>query len=73
VLPPSRQAPDEELISLIVFLEAEVDTVIAPIAGAVAGAVAGGTDFEPVVAGEWLRAREAAATVAIPEKALSPE
>jgi isopenicillin N synthase-like dioxygenase len=55
VLPPPREAPDEELISLIVFLEAEVDTVIRP--------VAGDMDFEPVVAGEWLRAREAAATV----------
>jgi isopenicillin N synthase-like dioxygenase len=58
VLPPSQQAPDEELISLIVFLEAEVDTVIAPIAG--------DKEFEPVVAGEWLRAREAAATVLSP-------
>ena len=55
VLPPPREAPGEELISLIVFLEAEVDTVIRP--------VAGDKDFEPVVAGEWLRAREAAATV----------
>jgi len=58
VLPPPRNAPDEELISLIVFLEAEVDTVIRP--------VAGNNDLEPVVAGEWLRAREAAATVAQP-------
>jgi hypothetical protein len=32
-----------------------VDTLIEP--------VAGGKAFEPVVAGEWLRAREAAATV----------
>ena len=55
VLPPPPQAPDEELISLIVFLEAEVDTVIRP--------VAGNRDLKPVVAGEWLRAREAAATV----------
>jgi isopenicillin N synthase-like dioxygenase len=55
VLPPQDQAPDEDLISLIVFLEAEVDTVIRP--------VAGDTDAEPAVAGEWLRAREAAATV----------
>jgi isopenicillin N synthase-like dioxygenase len=55
VLPPPREAPDEELISLIVFLEAEVDTVIRP--------VAGDRNLEPVVAGEWLRAREAAATV----------
>jgi len=38
-----------------VFLEAEVDTVIRP--------VAGNRDIEPVIAGEWLRAREAAATV----------
>jgi isopenicillin N synthase-like dioxygenase len=55
VLPPSDQAPDEDLISLIVFLEADVDTVIRP--------VAGDREFEPVVAGDWLRAREAAATV----------
>ena len=55
VLPPPAEAPDEELISLIVFLEAEMDTVIRPVAGR--------RDVEPVVAGEWLRAREAAATV----------
>jgi len=55
VLPPPAQAPDEELISLIVFLEAEVDTVIKP--------VAGDRGIEPVVAGVWLREREAAATV----------
>jgi isopenicillin N synthase-like dioxygenase len=56
VLPPPPENPDEELISLIVFLEAEVHTVIAPIAG--------DDDFEPVVAGEWLLERAAAATVA---------
>jgi isopenicillin N synthase-like dioxygenase len=55
VLPPPEQAPDEELISLIVFLEAEVDTVITP--------VAGNRELAPVVAGEWLRSREASATV----------
>lgn len=55
VLPPPAQAPEEELISLIVFLEAEVDTVIRP--------VTGDRDLEPVTAGEWLRARESAATV----------
>ncbi len=55
VLPPPRQAPDEELISLIVFLEAEVNTVVRP--------VTGNAGLGPVVAGEWLRAREAAATV----------
>jgi isopenicillin N synthase-like dioxygenase len=55
VLPPSPEAPDEELISLIVFLEADVDTVIRPIAGA--------ADFAPIVAGEYLLERAAAATV----------
>jgi hypothetical protein len=38
-----------------VFLEAEVDTVIKP--------VAGNHELAPVVAGEWLRSREASATV----------
>lgn len=37
------------------FLEAEVDTVITP--------VSGNRDLEPVVAGEWLAVRAAAATV----------
>lgn len=55
VLPPPPEDPDEELISLIVFLEAEVDTVITP--------VTGNRDLEPVVAGEWLAGRAAAATV----------
>ncbi len=55
VLPPPDQAPEEELISLIVFLEAEVDTVIRP--------VTGNRGLQPVVAGEWLRSRELAATV----------
>jgi isopenicillin N synthase-like dioxygenase len=56
VLPPPGRAPDEELISLIVFLEAEMDTVISP--------VAGHRELAPVVAGDWYRARESAATVA---------
>lgn len=55
VLPPPDQAPDEELVSLIVFLEAEMDTVISP--------VTGDRDLAPVVAGEWYRARELSATV----------
>lgn len=54
VLPPPQEAPDEELISLIVFLEVEVGTVIRP--------AVGDKDFEPVVAGEWLLERAAAAT-----------
>jgi isopenicillin N synthase-like dioxygenase len=56
VLPPPDQAPDEELISLIVFLEAEMDTVISP--------VAGHRELAPVLAADWYRARESAATVA---------
>ena len=55
VLPPPEEAPNEELISLIVFLEAEMDTVISP--------VAGDRELAPVVAGDWYRARESAATV----------
>jgi len=55
VLPPPAQAPDEELISLIVFLEAEMDTVISPVAGDQA--------LPAVVAGDWYRVRESAATV----------
>ena len=55
VLPPPEKAPDEELISLIVFLEAEMDTVISP--------VAGNRELAPVVAGDWYRVRESAATV----------
>jgi isopenicillin N synthase-like dioxygenase len=55
VLPPPAEAPNEELVSLIVFLEAEVDTVIKP--------VTGNRELAPVVAGEWLRSRELAATV----------
>ena len=55
VLPPPEQAPSEELVSLIVFLEAEMDTVISP--------VAGNRELAPVVAGDWYRSRESAATV----------
>jgi isopenicillin N synthase-like dioxygenase len=55
VLPPPADAPDEELVSLIVFLEAEMDTVISP--------VAGDRSLKPVVAGDWYRIRESAATV----------
>jgi isopenicillin N synthase-like dioxygenase len=56
VLPPPAEAPQEELVSLIVFLEAEMDTVISPVAGNQA--------LEPVTAGDWYRLRESAATVA---------
>ena len=55
VLPPPEEAPNEELISLIVFLEAEMDTEISP--------VAGNRELAPVIAGDWYRARESAATM----------
>jgi isopenicillin N synthase-like dioxygenase len=53
VLPPSAEAPDEELISLIVFLEADMTTVIEPMTG----------DAEPVIAGDYFRERSNAASV----------
>ena len=55
VLPPPEQAPEEELISLIVFFDADVDTVIEP--------VTGNRELAPVVAGEWLLSRAASAAV----------
>jgi len=55
VLPPPAEAPQEELISLIVFFDADVDVVIEP--------VTGDRSLEPVVAGEWLAARAASAAV----------
>ena len=55
MLPPPAQAPGEELVSLIVFLEAEMDTLITP--------VTGHRELKPVVAGDWYRIRESAATV----------
>jgi isopenicillin N synthase-like dioxygenase len=56
VLPPPASAPGEELLSLIVFLQPDVDTVIEPIAA--------GAAYEPVVAGAYLRERARAAAVA---------
>jgi isopenicillin N synthase-like dioxygenase len=55
VLPPPEQAPEEELISLIVFFDADVDAVVEP--------VIGNRDLKPVVAGEWLASRAASAAV----------
>lgn len=55
VLPPPSQAPDEELISLILFHEADMDTVVEPLFP--------GTGYEPVKAADYLRERTAAASV----------
>jgi isopenicillin N synthase-like dioxygenase len=57
VLPPSDRAPDEELISLILFLEADVDTVVEPLPG-------GERTYPPVTVASYLRERADAATVA---------
>jgi isopenicillin N synthase-like dioxygenase len=48
VLPPSRQAPNEELFSLVFFFEADPDAVITPLKPPTGG----GEGKEPVVAGE---------------------
>ena len=55
VLPPPAEAPSEELISLIMFLEADPDTLIEPLRP--------GTSYQPVRAGEYLAERTLAATV----------
>ena len=55
MLPPPAEAPAEELISLIMFLEADPDTLIEPLRP--------GTSYQPVRAGEYLAERTLAATV----------
>ncbi len=56
VLPPSARDPDEELVSLILFHEADMDTVVEPLFP--------GTSYQPVTAADYLRERTAAASVA---------
>ncbi|MDX6355376.1 MAG: hypothetical protein QOF98_2279 [Streptomyces sp.] len=60
VLPPSPEAPEEELISLVMFFEADIDTVVESFEPPVGKA---GHSYEPVVAGAYLRGRSDAATV----------
>jgi isopenicillin N synthase-like dioxygenase len=55
VLPPPAEAPGEELISLIVFLEADVDALIEPIGP--------GSSYAPVTAGEYYLERLNAASI----------
>jgi isopenicillin N synthase-like dioxygenase len=52
VLAPSREAPDEELISLVFFFEADPDALVTP----VAPPAGGGCGLRPAVAGEFIRA-----------------
>ncbi len=56
VLPPSPEAPDEELVSLIVFLEVEPQTRSVPIDA---------DSGSGVIAGDWLLERASAASVAL--------
>lgn len=58
VLPPRADAPGEELISLIMFLEADADAVIRTLPAPV-----GSVTHPDVVAGAYLDERAAAATV----------
>jgi isopenicillin N synthase-like dioxygenase len=60
VLPPSAEAPDEELISLIMFFETDVTSVVEPFAAPIGG----GAWYAPVTAGDYVLERERAATVA---------
>ena len=59
VLPPHADAPDEELMSLIAFFEADPDVLVETFGPPIGH----GNEYEPVVAGEWLRSRAAAAQV----------
>ncbi|WP_157735397.1 2-oxoglutarate and iron-dependent oxygenase domain-containing protein [Pseudofrankia inefficax] len=56
VLPPPAEAPDEELLSLIVFLESDLDAIVEPLVA--------GTAYPPVMASTYLLERASAATVA---------
>ncbi|MFM9441109.1 isopenicillin N synthase family dioxygenase [Streptomyces acidiscabies] len=60
VLPPPADAPTEELISLIMFMEADMDQIVEPFAPPVGG----GTCYEPVLAADYFTQRARAATVA---------
>lgn len=59
VLPPSAEAPDEELISLIFFFEANLDQVIESFPPPLGRA----NDYQPVTAEDYLRSRYAAIAV----------
>jgi isopenicillin N synthase-like dioxygenase len=59
VLPPQAAAPDEDLVSLVYFYEADHDTVVEALQPPVGRA----NDYEPVVASEFLRERLDAITM----------
>ncbi|GAS93861.1 oxidoreductase, 2OG-Fe(II) oxygenase superfamily [Mycolicibacterium canariasense] len=59
VLPPSTDAPDEELISLIFFFEANLDQVIESFPPPLGRA----NDYQPVTTSDYLRSKYAAIAV----------
>jgi isopenicillin N synthase-like dioxygenase len=59
VLPPQSGAPAEELLSLVYFFEANLDSTIATFPPPTGG----GTTYEPVTTAEYLRGRLEAITV----------
>jgi isopenicillin N synthase-like dioxygenase len=61
VLPPPADAPGEELISLIMFMEADVDLEVTPLPAPIGLR----QDLAPVRYGEYLAERARAATVAL--------
>ena len=59
VLPPPSRSPGEELISLIMFMEADFDTVVSPLPAPIGQR----QDYAPVVAADFFLERSQAATV----------
>jgi isopenicillin N synthase-like dioxygenase len=59
VLPPQAEAPDEDLVSLVYFYEADHDTVVQALQPPIGKA----NDYPPVVAADFLRERLDAITV----------
>ncbi|MFF0488537.1 isopenicillin N synthase family dioxygenase [Nocardia sp. NPDC004068] len=59
VLPPPPEAPTEELISLIMFMEADMDQRVSPFDPPIGG----GVRYDPILAADYFKQRAAAATV----------
>jgi hypothetical protein len=60
VLPPQAEAPDEDLVSLVYFYEADHDTVVHSLQPPLGRA----NDYAPVVSAAFLRERLDAITMA---------
>ena len=56
VLPPTGEAPDESLMSLVYFCEPNADVLISPMSGA-DGEPIGEVVFEPVLASDYLQSK----------------